>query len=703
MGENDMQKVDSVLAYRNRTLRTWPGKLLLGPTGKRLFADYLDKTPGFWGRIDFIHKLNLPGLFRVLPDGAVEAMEAAEAVWYPSHLHMTCAQNGVSFCEDKWIAWEDVAVSCQRWENHGTAPLVLRLEGCEDVGTHPCGEGWAFTWDVPSHDMMLVCGMASQPVLLCRDGSVTVQPGETLEVRVAAALDLRRRAGEGEMVRRARAALQGDGLLEAQEAAYGAWFADIPSFTCSDPLLESVWWYRWYLMRNAYAAPDVGSFHHALFYEGRSHKVVKELYHPWGHEFSQLIPMSSPMHLLDGRWKGDGTPCLETMATLVDSMDKDGCFRTMMMDKFSFVFPNFSQWAMDQYLLVHKDWERVKPLLPALKRNVRGMWALHKNEADDLQIVYDHRRTGKEYQPAFWYFRRYPENARDETGYDWLKRVDTSTYLYMNARGTANLCRMAGDEDAAWFDALAERLQAQILEKMWDEETGFFYGLHHETEEQARVQCIDGIYPLWAQMTDEKHLRALDTLCDEQAFATGSAFASVTRQCPAYRPQGGWMGDFIKGRDGCMWNGPSWPYTTSIALDALALQSKQYGHRYDGQFRRFFREYCWQHFRNQSLHEPYLVEHYNAETGEMLSDEVDYNHSYLIDLMIRHVVGLTPTPGGFVVDPINLGLDAFDLDHVVLRGHALRIRYQRQTGYRVWVDGRTVLETPVPKRYVHTF
>lgn len=696
-----MQRIDAVLESKNRTLRTWPGKLLLGPTGKRMFADYLDKQPGFWGRIEFIHKLNLPGLFRVVPCRGREALEAAEAVWYPSHLCMSFVQDGIAFCEDKWITWEDVAVSCQRWENHGTEALVVHLESCGVLGAHPCRDGLGFTWDVNSHDMMLVGGMASEPQSLCREGSVTILPGEAMEVRVAAAVDRRSCAGEGEMVARARAALQGEALLEKQEAAYAAWFEDIPSFQCSDPLLESVWWYRWYLMRNAYAEPDAGNFRHALFYEGRSHKVVKEELHPWGHEFSQLIPMSTPMHLLEARWKGDGRPCLEAMGSLLDSKDEDGCFRTMMMDKFSFVFPCFGQWAIYQFLLVHDDLAQIRDMLPGLKKNVRGMWALHKNDADDLQIVYNHRRTGKEYQPAFWYFRGYPENARDETGYDWLKRVDTSVYLYMNARGMALLCRRAGDEDAAWFEALQSRLARQILTKMWDEETGFFYGLHHETEEKARVKCIDGMYPLWAQLTDERHLPVLDALCNPEEFATGSGFATVTKRCPAYRPQGGWQGDFIKGRDGCMWNGPSWPYTTCIALDAMALQSKAHGHGYDSQFRKFFREYCWQHFRNQSLHEPYLVEHYNAETGEMLSDEVDYNHSYMIDLIIRHVVGLTPTDTGFEIDPMDMGLEGYDLDHVMLRGHEIHISYDRRTGCRVDVDGETVWKAQTPGKYVH--
>ena len=42
-----------------------------------------------------------------------------------------------------------------------------------------------------------------------------------------------------------------------------------------------------------------------------------------------------------------------------------------------------------------------------------------------------------------------------------------------------------------------------------------------------------------------------------------------------------------------MWAGPSWPYTTAIALEAIALQSRRFGHRYDEGFTRLLREYSW--------------------------------------------------------------------------------------------------------------
>ena len=192
-----------------------------------------------------------------------------------------------------------------------------------------------------------------------------------------------------------------------------------------------------------------------------------------------------------------------------------------------------------------------------------------------------------------WYFRGYPDNAGDEDSYDWLKRVDLSVYLYQNARGIERLCAALDDPPKKEFADLADRLEQQVLFEMWDEGTGFFYDLHHKTGQKAMVKNVVGIYPLWAQITDQRHLRVIDAMLDSRQFSTGSGLASVSRQCPAYRPQGSWKGHFLKGRDGCMWAGPSWPYTTAIALEAIALQSRRFGHRYDEGFTRLLREYSW--------------------------------------------------------------------------------------------------------------
>lgn len=160
--------------------------------------------------------------------------------------------------------------------------------------------------------------------------------------------------------------------LLTQERAYASWFDDVPIFDCDDPLYTVTWYYRWYILRNTYVEPGVGAFQHGTFYEGRSHKVVKDEYAPWGHEFTQMIPLSTPMHVTDARWKADGSACQEALYTLLDSMDEDGIFRTMMLDRFSFPFGNFSEWALYGYYLLHPDRDFIRKTLPGFKKNVQG-------------------------------------------------------------------------------------------------------------------------------------------------------------------------------------------------------------------------------------------------------------------------------------------------------------------------------------------
>ena len=488
----------------------------------------------------------------------------------------------------KFITWEDVAVSCQHWSNRSNAPIVLRLYLPDELGF----QNRTFTWEAPRHAFTLAGVLEANGAFEDSDRFI-LAPGESVRFVLAAAVDEISHAGHEQLRLRARKWLNCGNPLDAQESEYAAFFDDVPVFECSDPLYTTAYWYRWYILRNAYAQPQTGSFRHGAFYEGRSHKMVKDVLNPYGHEFSQLIPLSTPMHVTDARWKADGEWCRESLLSLVDSMDLDGVFRTMKTDQFGFPYGHYCEWALWGYWLVHRDNAFIRDVLPAFQKNVQGTWALFSDGQDDLQIAYNHRRTGKEYQPSYWYFRGYPDNAGDEDSYDWLKRVDLSVYLYQNARGIERLCAALDDPPKKEFADLADRLEQQVLFEMWDEGTGFFYDLHHKTGQKAMVKNVVGIYPLWAQITDQRHLRVIDAMLDSRQFSTGSGLASVSRQCPAYRPQGSWKGHFLKGRDGCMWAGPSWPYTTAIALEAIALQSRRFGHRYDEGFTRLLREYSW--------------------------------------------------------------------------------------------------------------
>ena len=89
-----------LLSSCSRTLPGHPDKWMLGPTGKRLWVDYLDGAPGFSGRVDFIHKMNLPLLFSVRFAGEEEgAFSPARVQWRVNESRVDARRGDYTFFE----------------------------------------------------------------------------------------------------------------------------------------------------------------------------------------------------------------------------------------------------------------------------------------------------------------------------------------------------------------------------------------------------------------------------------------------------------------------------------------------------------------------------------------------------------------------------------------------------------------------------
>ncbi len=693
--------INDVLSYRGRCLRTRAGKLLMGPTGARLFVDYLDKEPGFSGRIDFIHKVNLTSLFRIRCS-AQDNYDAAETVWYPGMLTMSFENGRVKFAETKFITFEDCAVSCCHWTNQTEKPIRISLavdaEFCKREKDTKTGCRLLIS---PETEHGYAIGVSVKTDIGLEKDDLALLPGETVNFTVVAAVgNLKTESLEDIIQKSIDFFEEGTDYVKRHNREYQRFFDEAPRFRSSDAVLEKTWNYRWFLLRYCLAKPDFGYLQGAVMYEGRSHKKSKDPFHSGGWEFSKLINLSTPLHITDFRWHPNKKIIHEMICNMIHNLDENGIFCSAYVDKRLHSFANYGVWAVYQLWQTDGDDDFIREILPALKEYVKNETRVYSRD-DHLQIEVKHNRTGKEYQPSYWYFHNYPKNPKDQSTYTPLKRVDRSIYHYKNVLGLARLCKVVGDSDSIGYEKMADEIRSDVLNKMWDEETGFFYDLHYQTDEKAMVKNIVGIYPYWADITEKKHLRGLTCLFDEKQFNTPCPFPSVSRECKAYRPEGGWMGSFLKGRDGCVWCGPSWPYTTGIAIDAIGIQSKRNGHCFDRQFGYYLREYSLQHFRDRDIEKPYLVEHYNAETGEPLSDEVDYNHSFYIDLIISHVAGIQIGEEGIRFDPIDIGLDYFKLENVIIRGDSYTVSYRKEecrdpkaadmeAGYHVYKNNKEI-------------
>lgn len=681
-------KIDELLKTGRRGLRTRPGTLLLGSTGARLWADYLDDAPGFAGALDFIHKLNMPLLFGIEHGGMPTA--PSEVEWRPSHLTARTAFGTLGLEERKYISWEDEAVSIQRWHNAGDAPVTLRLridpewvalDGATARGERP----------IEAHGFTLRTSIAtSEPTLW---SGLALAPGASAEVVVVAAVGIAESDDWSALSAKATtaAATHGATLLANQQAAYQSFFDQVPQFSSSSPVLDRLYAYRWYLMRHTLARPGLAPLDGTLFYEGRSHKMTKTPWAPVGWEFSKLIPLSTPMHLIEARWHHDPQLIDGLFHVLAGTQREDGQFDARTLTRTIHPYANFMGWGTWQYALAKGIDDNTRAALPLLKHQVRGEAKFLATGGDSLPIQQRHQLTGKEYQPSYWYFHGYPDDPFDQATYTPLKRVDRAIYHYLNARGTAALCRLAGDPDAAEFDALAEAIRKDVLEKQWDAASGFFYDLHHASDEKAMVRNIVGFYPWWAEITGPEHLAGLLAALGPDEFDTPNPFPSVSPRCEVFQPGGSWKGQFFKGRNGCMWDGPTWPYTNSVVLDAIGKVSRANGHAQDALFSHFFWKYALLHFQQRDGLTPYLVEHYDSMSGEPISDEVDYNHSYLIDLIIRHVAGLEIAEDGTIsADPLDIGLEHFRLSKVRVGEREVTVRFDRGSGVELRVDGVAV-------------
>ena len=694
--------IDTKLSTPNRSLKAYPGKLLFSPTGERLFVDYLDKKPGFCGRIDFIHKINITQLFEVTcstnPDFA-----AAQTMWYPSRLTLDYEDEDVCLHETKMITKNDIAFSVQTWKNKSEDAITLQLVVRPELLEVEKGNGFCNSWfelKQHSHNCLIGVGVNWNAG---KTDTLQVQPGEEITFVAAAAT--------GNMNTQTREEVQGNlqtffaqeltptEYIEKYAKEYQSFFDKLPIFESSDEVLNHTWFYRWYILRHCTSKPNFGYLKHTTVYEGRGHKTGKAPLKVSGWEFSRLICLSSPLQMTDYKWYPDKEMLHDIIRGYFDTEDENGICQSAFVDHYGSPFCNFMVWAVYQVYLLDGDKEFVKEMLPKLKKCVDGNTKVYGAKNDYLQIEVKHQRTGKEFQPSYWYFNEeYPQNPKDKSTIMPLKLLDTSMYHYLNIKGLSEMMAAVGDEQAEEYKKMADTLASQINTKMWDEETGFYYDLHHETDEKAMVKNIVGAYPYWAGIADDDKLRGMDYLFDTEHFARGCVFATVSKECPMYAPSGGWKG-VHKGRNSCVWNGPSWPYTNGIILDGIGKQSQLHDHKYDKQFAEFLREYSLQHYQEKDITKPYLVEQYHAETGEPLSDEPDYNHSYYLELIMGYVAGLHVNEHQFTVDPCDVGLSWFKLEHVKVRGKEISIGYSKgkarpakglEKGLVIKVDGKIV-------------
>jgi hypothetical protein len=298
-------------------------------------------------------------------------------------------------------------------------------------------------------------------------------------------------------------------------------------------------------------------------------------------------------------------------------------------------------------------------------------------------------------------------------------RPMVNSAMWAESHAIAAIARRKGENAIAErFEKKAQDLAETVKRKLWNEEKRFFTAAG--TNGVLGSVCeLHGYAPFYFGMPMEaKYASAWRLLTDESGFLAPKGLVFPARNTPGFTVEPDYAGHE------CLWNGPSWPYATSIALSALCgeLQSEcadSLPLKASG-FVRLLKQYAAQHYllREDGVKVPWIDENLHPFTGEWLARHImieqdrrgirklryvergkDYNHSTFCDLVISGLCGLVPRQDGRIeVKPLAPeSWDWWRLDGVRYHGSNLTIlfdrdgtRYGKGKGLVVLKDGRKI-------------
>ena len=166
------------------------------------------------------------------------------------------------------------------------------------------------------------------------------------------------------------------------------------------------------------------------------------------------------------------------------------------------------------------------------------------------------------------------DNQRDRAGH-WSAciscGVDLNCYLVRECRAFALLARiLKKDSDAEIYEAHAERLAQTILEKMWNEDDGFFYDIDRRTGEQIKVRYIGAFATMWADVATKEMAKSMveNYLLNPREFNRGFIYPAMSASMPNY------IETPLPGDWGCSWRANTWIPTNYCVFESL----RKYGY-----------------------------------------------------------------------------------------------------------------------------
>ena len=450
---------------------------------------------------------------------------------------------------------------------------------------------------------------------------------------------------------------------------------EIPQFSCSDPGLMELYGLRWFLLKFSTAGGDLGFFKYPVVMEGRE-------------AYQTYCCYSAPFMAYDMNWCVDPQKGFGHIANMCEIAYEDGRFpfytspRTnkVQLHHASRTGQSALEDTMWKHFLIHGDKRMLQQVYPAMKKNMQ--WWIKDRDADGngLFVIMDQLECMDDVY-------RWGHENRTEP-YESLTANSTT---YINLRGIARIARVLGNShDADYFDAYADKTRNAVNSLLWDRARKAWFDRRLGSGQLAtHYPIISMFYPFYARIGGAAQMDVFrEHLLNRQEFWLPFPVPALPRNHPAFGPEK-------------FWQGPAWPASTSHVLEGFSSAAKEYDRSLLPKAAELFRSATSLHMQPRAD----FYERYNPLTGNGLSRFRDYMHSWWIDLIIRHAVGLIINDdGSIIIDPLPIGLDNFALQGVPFRGQRIDITWREPDkaredkdyapGLTVKCNGRTILQDP---------
>ena len=441
---------------------------------------------------------------------------------------------------------------------------------------------------------------------------------------------------------------------------------NIPRFECPDKELEEIYYFRWWTYRKHIKQTPEGF-------------IITEFLPDvsWAGKYNGIC-CPAWFHFREGRWLYD-RKYLNDYAKYW--LKGGGSLRT-----YSFPVAH----ALYQYYLVTGDDSLLLNFYSELVENFAG-WEKEKFDEEKGLFWQVDTRDGMEVSIG-------------GSGH----RATINSYMAAEAQILALVAQWKGDRlQEEEFLRKAKMICERMFEVLWDEPSEFLKVLPQGKDASlCSARELHGYTPWSFSLAGEEYVSAWKFLMDEKHFF--APFGPTTaEQChPGFRV-------VYEGHE-CQWNGPSWPFATSMTLTGLAnlLNEQEQSYVKQEDFFRLLKIYAHsQHLKQEDGSViPWIDENLNPFTGDwisrtMLKDRMpkergrNYNHSSFCDLVINGLIGIRPqADGSLIINPLTpTTWNYFSLCNVSYHGKKIDIfydrtgdHYQKGKGFLIFANGKKI-------------